>query len=320
MEPTPLAVSLFPGFRDGIAGIDRTIDGVAGFDPAHLTPPLPHRAVGTRRDRLLPVDPPRGPRDALRTCASRPCRWTCRRCPNGSRRARSTSRSPRRRSPAASSTSCSSRRRYAVLMSRDHPFASPPTGSSLEDYIAADQVVVAGDSGLPRLESALRRAGAVLRSDVVLNHFASLPSLLAASPDLLATVPDTIAHGLGAELAPVGPASSPRDAARRGLPVPPHHHAAARRAGLALSHGRPRRARDARRVLRDPRERGARTVKRGCHGIRSSSEPGDSRRAGGRRPPARHECSGWMCPSLPAVRRCRAVRQPPWYSVRPCSA
>ena len=36
---------------------------------------------------------------------------------------------------------------------------------------------------------------AVLRSDVVLNHFASLPALLAASPDLIATVPDTIAIG-----------------------------------------------------------------------------------------------------------------------------
>ena len=34
MEPSPLAVSLFPGFRDAIAGIDRTIDGVVGFDPA----------------------------------------------------------------------------------------------------------------------------------------------------------------------------------------------------------------------------------------------------------------------------------------------
>ncbi len=29
----------------------------------------------------------------------------------------------------------------------------------------------------------------------MLNHFASLPSLLAASPDLIATVPDTIATG-----------------------------------------------------------------------------------------------------------------------------
>ena len=48
---------------------------------------------------------------------------------------------------------------YAVLFSREHRFADAPHGLTLEDYVAADQVVVSGDSGLPRLESALRRAG-----------------------------------------------------------------------------------------------------------------------------------------------------------------
>ncbi|UUT34855.1 LysR family transcriptional regulator [Microbacterium elymi] len=34
MEPTALAAGLFPGFREAIAGIDRTLDAVHGFEPA----------------------------------------------------------------------------------------------------------------------------------------------------------------------------------------------------------------------------------------------------------------------------------------------
>ena len=106
MEPSPLAVSLFPGFRDAIAGIDRTIDGVVGFDPAALEPSLPHRTVGARRDRLLSGDLPCGACGGTATCASRRCPWMCRRCPNGSRRARSTWRSPPLPSQEAFRTWC----------------------------------------------------------------------------------------------------------------------------------------------------------------------------------------------------------------------
>ena len=34
MRPTPLADTVFPGFRDAVAGIDRTIDAVHAFDPS----------------------------------------------------------------------------------------------------------------------------------------------------------------------------------------------------------------------------------------------------------------------------------------------
>jgi len=193
MEPTPLAVGLFPGFRDGIAGIDRTIDGVAGFDPSTSRRrsriamselgeigyfPSIFRAVRSAAPHLrlesVPLD--------VQTLPE----WLS----QGTIDLAVTS------SPVAGGFEhvVLKSQAYAVLMSRDHRFAAGDS-MTFEEYVAADQVVVAGDSGLPRLESALRRSGTALRSDVVLNHFASLPSLLAASPDLIATVPDTIAAG-----------------------------------------------------------------------------------------------------------------------------
>ena len=192
MEPTPLAVSLFPGFREGLAGIDRTIDGAVGFDPSASTRrsrialselgeigyfPAIHRAVRAAaphsRLEAVPLDVQQLPD------------WLS----QGSIDLAVTS------SPVAGGFAhvVLKSQSYGVLMSRDHPLAAGAL--TTEDYVAADQVVVAGDSGLPRLESALRRTGAMLRSDVVLNHFASLPALLTASPDLIATVPDTIGAG-----------------------------------------------------------------------------------------------------------------------------
>ena len=192
MEPTPLAVSLFPGLREGIAGIDRAIDGVTGFDPAASTRrsrialselgeigyfPAIHRAVRAAAPHLrleaVPLDVQQLPD------------WLA----QGTIDLAVTS------SPVAGGFAhvVLKSQAYGLLMSRHHRLAGREL--TREDYIAADQVVVAGDSGLPRLEAALRRAGGMLRSDVVLNHFASLPALLAASPDLIATVPDTIGSG-----------------------------------------------------------------------------------------------------------------------------
>ncbi|WP_170285660.1 LysR family transcriptional regulator [Microbacterium rhizomatis] len=194
MEPSALAVSLFPGFRDALAGIDRTIDGVVGFDPALSTRrcrialselgeigyfPSIFRAVRTAsphvRIEAVPLDVQALPE------------WLS----QGTIDLAVTSSPVDGGFPHIVLKS----QAYAVLMSRDHRLAGTTAGITVEDYINADQVVVSGDSGLPRLESALRRAGAALRSDVVVNHFASLPSLLAASPGLIATVPDTIATG-----------------------------------------------------------------------------------------------------------------------------
>lgn len=194
MEPTPLAVSLFPGFRDGIAGIDRAIDGVAGFDPAvsHRRSRIALSELGEigyfpAIFRAVRAAAPHVRLEAVPLDVQELPDWLS----QGTIDLAVTS------SPVAGGFEhvVLKSQAYAVLMSREHRLATASGGLTLEDYITADQVVVAGDSGLPRLESALRRAGAVLRSDVVLHHFASLPSLLTGSPDLIATVPDTIAVG-----------------------------------------------------------------------------------------------------------------------------
>jgi len=169
MEPTPLAVSLFPGFRDGIAGIDRTIDGVAGFDPA-LSRRRSRIALSELGEigyfpsifRAVRATAPHLRVEAVPLDVQALPEWLS----QGTIDLAVTS------SPVAGAFErvALKSQAYAVLMSRDHRFASAADGMSLEDYIAADQVVVAGDSGLPRLESALRRSGAVLRSDVVLTR------------------------------------------------------------------------------------------------------------------------------------------------------
>lgn len=191
MEPSPLAVTVFPGFRDAIAGIDRTIDGVTGFDPA-LSSRRARIALSELGEigyfpaifRAVRAAAPHVRIEAVPLNVQALPEWLS----QGTIDLAVTS------SPVAGDFAHAvlKSQAYAVLMSREHRLAG---GLTLEDYIAADQVIVAGDSGLPRLESALRRAGAALRSDVVLNHFASLPPLLAASPGLIATVPDTIATG-----------------------------------------------------------------------------------------------------------------------------
>ena len=194
MEPTPLAVGLFPGFRDGIAGIDRTIDGVVGFDPRSsrrrsriALSELGEIGYFPSIFRAVRAAAPHLRLEAVPLEVGALPEWLS----QGTIDLAVTS------SPVAGAFEhiVLKSQAYAVLVSSDHRFASAEGGIALEDYIAAPQAVVAGDSGLPRLESALRRAGAALRSDVVLNHFASLPSLLANSPDLIATVPDTIASG-----------------------------------------------------------------------------------------------------------------------------
>ena len=143
MEPSPLAVSLFPGFRDAIAGIDRTIDGVVGFDPA----------VSSRRSRIalselgeigyfpaifraVRAAAPHLRIEAVPLDVQALPEWLS----QGTIDLAITS------SPVAGGFAhvVLKSQAYAVLMSRDHRFADAAHGITLEDYVAADQVVVVG--------------------------------------------------------------------------------------------------------------------------------------------------------------------------------
>lgn len=195
MEPSPLADALYPDFRDALVRIDRTLDAVHGFDPRSSDrrfrvamselgeigyfPAIFHAvragAPGVEIEvvplsvELLPEWLSKGVVDLAVT--SSPVEGVFEHVVLKSQR-------------------------YATLMSERHPLAI--TGVSLDAYLRADHVVVAGDSGRPNLQVALSRLGATVRTPASVNHFASLPPLLSARSDLIATVPDTIAAGWAA--------------------------------------------------------------------------------------------------------------------------
>ncbi|MBU4466344.1 MAG: LysR family transcriptional regulator [Actinobacteria bacterium] len=192
MQPTPLAESVFPGFRESITRIDRTLDAVRGFDPSDSHKlfrlalselgeigwlPAILRAVRRRaphlRIEVVPLDIAqlsewlaRGVVDLAITPAGLPGAFD--------------------HVPLKSQA-------YGAAMSAQHPLAVGDL--DLDAYLAAAHVSVASDSGAAMLESAQRRAGAIVSPQVAVRHFATLPPLLAASRELIATVPDTIAAG-----------------------------------------------------------------------------------------------------------------------------
>lgn len=192
MQPTPLAVSIAPGFREAVTAVDRTLDSVHGFDPAASDRvfrialselgeigwlPAIVRAVRRHAPAMrieavamdvaaLPDWLGRGTVDLAVTPAP---------VPGGFGRVVLKSQ------------------RYGVVMGAPHPLAEGEL--TLEAYARAGHVVVASDSGASVLAQAQRRAGLAIEPRVAANHVAALPPLLAGSRDLVATMPDTIAEG-----------------------------------------------------------------------------------------------------------------------------
>jgi len=191
MEPTALAQSLYPGFREALASVDRTVEQVHGFDPATSDRPFriamselgeigwaaslvgaivaaaPHMPI-----EIVPIEP-----DALPD-------WLARGTVD-------LAVTPRHIGDAASTVLKT--QGYGVAMGAGHPLATGDLG--LDDYLAAAHISVTEDSGSNEVAAALARAGGRVRPVIRLNHYASLPPLLARSDRLVSTVPDTIARG-----------------------------------------------------------------------------------------------------------------------------
>ena len=192
MEPTPLASSIFPGFREAITAVDRTVDAVHRFDAArshkHFRIALselgeigwmPAILRGVRAEapgmsiEVVPMDV-----DALPERLSRGIvDLAVTPSPVAGRFEQLVLKS----------------QGYGVAMSSRNPLSRGPL--TLDAYLAAPHVAVAGDSGAPNLAAALGRRGFAIEPRVRVNHFTSLPLLLAGDPELIATVPDTIAEG-----------------------------------------------------------------------------------------------------------------------------
>lgn len=195
MRPTPLAETVFPGFRDAVAGIDRTIDAVHAFDPSESRRlfrialselgeigwlPAILSAIRSRaphmRLEVVPLEV-----DALADWLSRgtiDLAIATSHVPGGFERRLLKSQG------------------YAVALSAANPLAEGTL--DLDAYVSASHVTAGSDSGAPMLLAAQRRAGAIVESQVALRHVTALPPILAGSRELIASVPDTIAAGWAA--------------------------------------------------------------------------------------------------------------------------
>ncbi|MRH28994.1 LysR family transcriptional regulator [Microbacterium sp. SYP-A9085] len=189
MQPTPLADALYPEFRDAVTVIDRALDAVHGFDPAGSERvfrialselgeigwlPDIARVVGERAPRarldVVPLDNAtigdelaRGAIDLAVTSAPLACEH---------RRVK--------------------REGYRVAMGDTHPLAAGPL--TVDDYRGARRVWVTSDSSAQNLQAAHRRLGGVSAPVLRVQHFVSLPDLLATG-EFIATIPETLARG-----------------------------------------------------------------------------------------------------------------------------
>lgn len=192
MVATPLAESMYPGFRQALEAIDSTLDGVHGFDPAHS-----ERTVRIALSELGEIGWLPAIVRAVRASAPRmrievvPIEAA----PLGEWLSRGTVDLAVTPAPVVGRFErvVLKSQRYGVAMAASHPLA---TGElTLDAYCAADHAIVASDSGAPMVEQRLRALGVDVRSAVAVNHVAALPPVLAGRDGLIATMPDTIAEG-----------------------------------------------------------------------------------------------------------------------------
>lgn len=190
MDATPLADSVYPGFRQAMAGIDRTMDAVHRFDPGDSTR-LFRIALSELGEigwfpAILSAVRAVAPHIRLAVVALQPAElpsWLARGAVD----------------LAISTASISGFERtllksqdYGVAMSRSSSLPEPMT---VRQYSEANHAVVSSDSGHDQLETAQRRAGASFEASVIIDHWATLPPMLSTQQDLIATVPVGIAEG-----------------------------------------------------------------------------------------------------------------------------
>ncbi|HLS50196.1 MAG TPA: LysR family transcriptional regulator [Actinomycetaceae bacterium] len=192
MQPTALASSVFPAFREALGGIDRALDSVHAFDPARSDKvfriamaelgeigwlPAILRAIRSQSPgigvEVVPMDVEALPE------------WL----------ARGTVDVALTPSPVPGDYAhvLVKSQGYGVAMAAAHPRAHGDL--TVADYEGADHVEVTSDSGRPHVYAAWDRAGISIVPKVHVNHITSLPVVLVESGPLMATVPDTIARG-----------------------------------------------------------------------------------------------------------------------------
>nr|WP_281369364.1 LysR family transcriptional regulator [Leifsonia shinshuensis] len=192
MQPTPLADSVFVDFRAALARVEQALDSVHGFQPSDSERvfrialselgeigwlPAIHAAVRAEAPRarvdVVPLETDRlaewldrGSVDLAVTPSDLPLEYE--------------------RSPVKQEN-------YRVLMSATNRLADGDM--TIERYQHAVHAAVTSDSGAHLLEAAQRHAGAAIIPRVTVQHFATLPRLIAESDELVVTIPTAIAMG-----------------------------------------------------------------------------------------------------------------------------
>lgn len=190
LDTTPLADSIYPGFRQAMAGIDRTLDAVHRFDPADSTRSF-RIALSELGEigwfpAILSAVRAAAPHIRLTVVALDPAELSSWLARGSVDLAISTA------SIAGVERALVKSQTYGVAVSRNSRLPSPV---DLRQYSEADHVLVSSDSGHDQLAAAQQRAGAGVEASVTIDHWATLPTLLSTQRDLLATVPDSIAEG-----------------------------------------------------------------------------------------------------------------------------
>lgn len=192
VRPTPLAESVYPALRSALEGIDRSLEVVHAFDAAStdrvfrialselgeigwlpaisqaMRKLAPHARVGVVAldSDELPEQLRRGSVDLAITAVDMKGEFE--------------------RIPVKTQG-------YVAVMSSLNRFAH--TGLSAQDYRDARRVEVASDSGAALLDDAHRRLAGVADPAARIQHFATLPTMIAQSDELIGAIPQTIAEG-----------------------------------------------------------------------------------------------------------------------------
>ncbi|EMY33800.1 LysR family transcriptional regulator [Arthrobacter crystallopoietes BAB-32] len=191
MEPTPVARSLYPEFKEAVARIDAAVDSTKSFDPATsarrfrlclsdlgelgFLPQILHRVSDVAPLVEIEVVPME---------ISLLAEWL----------AKGTVDAAIASSPleADFGSTLLKTEKYVCLLRED--FRLRGQEMTLEEFTAAGHAIVARSTGHLLAENTIEELGIVRRSAVVVHHFAVLPHIVSEC-NLLAVVPESMARG-----------------------------------------------------------------------------------------------------------------------------
>ncbi|NKX54714.1 LysR family transcriptional regulator [Arthrobacter mobilis] len=191
MEPTPLAVELYPVFKESVGRIDLAVDSVRSFDPATST----HRFRLALSDlgelgflpqilKRVSREAPLVEIDVVPMEIELLAEWLTK----GSVDAAIASWPIR----GAFNSTLLKAEKYVCLLRADYPLSNGAI--TLEQFAEAGHAIVARTTGHQLPETVMDSLGIVRRATVTVHHFAVLPHIVSEC-NLVAIAPESMARG-----------------------------------------------------------------------------------------------------------------------------